>query len=170
MWTELHRVDGPWPGRLALAARPRGGDWLKDEISTWKKAGINAVLSLLTPEEELELDLSDEAADARAQGMEFFSFSIPDRQVPKSEAKLAEALEKVGAALSVGKNVVVHCRQGVGRSGLVAACLLVRNGLSPGAAVEMVSAARGTSVPETPEQRDWIEHYAAAFTKMKARV
>ena len=48
--------------------------------------------------------------------------------------------------------MVVHCRQGIGRSGLVAACLLVRKGISPGAAVEMVSAARGVSVPETTEQ------------------
>jgi len=170
MWTELHWVDGPWPGKLALAARPRGGDWLKDELAVWKEAGINTVLSLLTPEEEKDLDLSDEATEAKAQGLRFSSFPIPDRQVPKSEAKLAEALEKVGGDLSAGKNVVVHCRQGVGRSGLVAACLLVRNGMSPGAAVEMVSAVRGAPVPETPEQRDWIDHYAAAFTKMRARV
>jgi len=165
MWTELHWVEGPWPGKLALAARPRGGDWLKDELAAWKKAEINTVLSLLTPEEDQDLDLSDEATEAKAQGLGFSSFPIPDRQVPKSEAKLAEALEKVGGALSNGKNVVVHCRQGIGRSGLVAACLLVRNGMSPGAAVEAVSAARGAPVPETPEQRDWIDHYAAAFTK-----
>jgi protein-tyrosine phosphatase len=125
------------------------------------------VLSLLTPEEERDLDLRDEAGEAKAQGMEFASFPIPDRQVPRSEAKWAEVLEKMNRNLLDGKNVLVHCRQGIGRSGLVAACLLVRNGMSPGAAVESVSAARGLSVPETAEQRDWIDQYAAALSSTK---
>jgi protein-tyrosine phosphatase len=128
---------------------------------------VNTVLSLLTPEEERDLDLRDEATEARTQGLEFASLPIPDRQVPKSESKLAEALESVNGALSAGKNVVVHCRQGIGRSGLVAACLLVKKGMSPGAAVELVSAARGVSVPETGEQRDWIDHYAVGLAATK---
>ena len=97
--------------------------------------------------------------------MEFVSFPIPDREVPKSEAELANALEKVEHSLSNGANVLIHCRQGVGRTGLVAACLLVKKGMSPGAAVEKISAARGVVVPETEEQREWIDHHAAEFTK-----
>jgi protein-tyrosine phosphatase len=116
-------------------------------------------------EEERDLDLRDEAGESKRQGLEFFSFPIPDRQVPQSEAKLGELLEKLDSKLSSGKHVVVHCRQGVGRSGLVAACLLVKNGMSPGAAVEAVSVARGVTIPETATQRDWIERYAPAFTK-----
>jgi protein-tyrosine phosphatase len=165
MLSELYWLDERWPGKLALAARPRGGDWLQDEISNWKRAGIGSVVSLLTPEEEKDLDLRDESRESSAHGLEFISFPIPDRQVPRSEAKLAAALDKISDVLSAGKNVVVHCRQGVGRSGLVAACLLVKNGMSPGAAVEKVSAARGVAIPETIEQREWIDHYAAAFTK-----
>jgi protein-tyrosine phosphatase len=76
-------------------------------------------------------------------------------------------LERIAGDLSTGKNVLVHCRQGIGRSGLVAACLLVKKGMSPGAAVDSVSAARGMPVPETTEQRDWIDHYAAALTGTK---
>jgi protein-tyrosine phosphatase len=167
MRKELYWLDGPWRGRLALAARPRGGDWLRDDIANWKRAGIDTVLSLLTPDEERDLDLRGEAAQAKSQGMEFDSFPIPDRQIPRSEAKLTGVLEKANRTLSQGKNVVVHCRQGIGRSGLVAACLLVRCGMSPGAAVELVSGARGESVPETSEQRDWIDHYAAALTSTK---
>ncbi|MGP8243577.1 MAG: dual specificity protein phosphatase family protein [Bryobacteraceae bacterium] len=161
MRTEIYRVDGPWPGRLALAARPRGGDWLVDEIASWRRDGIEAVLSLLTPEEERDLDLETERREAEAQGIEFLSFPIPDREVPSSEAEMTLALEKLDGALSSGKNVVVHCRQGIGRTGLVAACLLVSRGLSPEAAVSRLSAARGVAVPETSEQRDWIDRYAA---------
>ncbi len=167
MRKELYWVDGPWRGKLAMAARPRGGDWVRDDLAGWKRAGIDTVLSLLTPEEEMDLDLRDEGGEAGTLGMEFVSFPIPDRQIPKSEAKLAQVMERVDGLLSDGKNVVVHCRQGVGRSGLVAACLLVKRGISPGAAVEMVSASRGVPVPETAGQRDWIDHYATSLATTK---
>jgi protein-tyrosine phosphatase len=169
MPTRLYWLDEVWPGRVALSARPRGGDWLSDEITDWKSAGVSTVLSLLEAHEERDLDLRAEGAEVRAEGLEFLSLPIPDRQIPKSvdEGKLADTIEKLSRTLSAGKNVLVHCRQGVGRSGLVAACLLVRRGLTPGAAVEMVSSARGVSIPETNEQRDWIDHYAARIYEMK---
>jgi len=165
MATKLYWIDEAWPGRVALAARPRGGDWLQDDMADWKREGVGMVLSLLTPGEEKDLDLHGEAPAAKTQGLKFYSFPIPDRQVPSSEAKLAEALEAATRSLQSAKNVVIHCRQGIGRSGLVAACLLVRKGMSPGAAVDKVSAARGIRVPETEEQREWIDHFAAAFAK-----
>ncbi len=159
--TKLYWVDGPWPGRLALASRPRGGDWLPDEITTWRRDHVDTICSLLTPEEEKDLDIVAEAAQAKAQGMKFLSFPILDRHVPKSEGKLTQTLQKLEAELDGGRNVVLHCRQGVGRTGLVAACLLLTKGLDPESAVKRISAARGVSVPETPEQRQWIEKYYA---------
>jgi hypothetical protein len=152
MRKDLYWLNGPWPGKVAMAPRPRGGDWLEDDLSSWKREGV---------------DLGQEAGQAKRLGMEFVSFPIPDRQIPNSEAKWADLLERVTRTLSDGKNVVVHCRQGIGRSGLVAACLLVRKGISPGAAVEMVSAARGVHIPETLEQRDWIDHYAVGLSATK---
>jgi protein-tyrosine phosphatase len=165
MWTELHWVEGPWLGKLALAARPRGGDWLADEIASWRKAGVDTVLSLLTAEEERELDLEAEAREVKKLGMKFLSFPIPDRDVPRSDSKLTAALEKLDSVLASGKNAVIHCRQGIGRTGLVAACLLVTKGLSSGAAVDSVIAARGISIPETEEQRQWIDYYAATLAR-----
>ena len=165
MATKLYWLDESWPGKLALAARPRGGDWLGDEVADWKRAGISNVLSLLEPEEERDLDLRGESGEVRKQGLEFAALPIPDRKAPPSEAKLVRVLEELDRALSNGKNVLVHCRQGVGRTGLVAACLLVRKGMSPGAAIDKISAARGVPVPETEEQREWIDHLATALSK-----
>ena len=165
--TQLYWIDGPWPGKLALSARPRGGDWLEDEIVAWKRNGVDVVLSLLTDDEERELDLANEASTVRRQEMEFLSLPIPDRQVPYSETEVAAILDAVNSALTAARNVVIHCRQGVGRSGLVAACLLASKGLDSRAAVQKVSTARGTDVPETPEQRQWIDHYAAILPTLK---
>lgn len=161
MLTELHWVDAPWPGRLALAARPRGGDWLEDEIQSWQRAGVDTVVSLLTMEEEQALELEDEARQVRKRGMDFAAFPIPDRQVPASESEMATALERLEGELAAGKNVVLHCRQGIGRTGLVAACLLVNRGWDPTTAVDHLTVARGIPVPETIEQRQWIDRYAA---------
>jgi protein-tyrosine phosphatase len=159
--TTLYWVDGPWPGRLALAARPRGGEWLEDELSAWERAGVDAVLSLLTPEEEHDLALTGEEQQARERGLKFLSLPIEDREVPEKESEVRSTVERVNSLLSRGENVVVHCRQGVGRTGLLAACLLVSQGLAPDAAVAKLSATRGVPVPETQEQRKWIDGFAA---------
>jgi protein-tyrosine phosphatase len=162
--TKAYSIQGPWQGTLAVTARPRGGEWLDDEIAAWKRAAVHTVVSLLTPEEHADLDLAQERSKVEAHGMEFISFPIPDRGVPESQRKLSQLLEKLDKELHRGRNVVVHCRQGVGRAGLVASCLLVAEGLSPDAAAQQVSDVRGVTVPETEEQRRWIEHYAIRFT------
>ena len=163
MSTKLFWADGPWPGRLALSARPRGDDWLEDEVAGWRSEGVDTVVSLLTSEEEKDLGLSKEAHYVGAQGMQFVTFPIPDREVPESDTKMAATLEKLDAELSSGRDVLVHCRQGIGRTGLVAACLLVMKGLNPESAVKKLSVARGLSVPETAAQRRWIDHYATVL-------
>jgi len=158
-------VKGPWPGKLAVAARPRGGDWLEDEIANWRREGIRIVVSLLTPEEEREFQIERESADARAQGITFLGLPIRDRQTPDSESDMQSAVQQLDDTLASGQNVLVHCRQGIGRSGLLAACLLVNRGWSPEAAMKELSEVRGVSVPETRQQHQWIDQYAA---KVKA--
>jgi len=161
MRMDLYWVDGPWSGKLAIGPRPRGGDWLEDEISAWRLAGIDVVLSLLTLEEEESLDITKEREQVRKVGMSFVSLPIPDRQVPASPTELAAVLDQLNAALVSGKNILIHCRHGIGRTGLVAACLLLTKGWGSSDAVEHLNAARGAPVPETQEQREWIDRYAA---------
>jgi protein-tyrosine phosphatase len=132
-------------------------------MASWQRDGANTVVSLLTPEEERDLDLTREATEARAHGLHFASFPICDRQVPESQADFIRTLESLDRELAAGGNVVLHCRQGIGRTGLMAACLLVANGLDPDVAIERLSTARGIPVPETAQQRRWIERYAESL-------
>jgi len=145
-----------WPGKLFVASRPRGGDWLGDETAKWREIGIQTVVSLLEQQEELQLEIRDEAREVAKRGMRFISFPIPDRGIPDSRTAAVEMLEGVQDQLQQGKNVLVHCRQGVGRAGMVAASLLVLEGAQPQAAIEQVSKARGVPIPETPDQERWI--------------
>ena len=157
MKPELFWISGPWPSRLAIAARPRGGEWLYDELSSLHAAGVDVVVSLLTEEETIELGLTDEAAAAKAARVEYTSFPIPDRGVPSSVSGLESLIVAISVALMAGKNVALHCRQGLGRSGLIAAAALVASGLDPEQAIETISLARGQTIPETPRQRAWIQ-------------
>lgn len=145
-----------WPGKLYVSSRPRGGDWLSDETERWRQGGIETVLSLLTQEEESELGILDESVETARHGMKFISFPIPDRGIPGSSIAAIEMLEEVLNELQRGKSVLVHCRQGIGRAGMVAASLLVLDGAEPRAAIEEVSNARGVPVPETADQEQWI--------------
>ena len=86
MKSEIYWIEGPTPGRLAIMPRPRGADWLEDEVRNWRSAGVDIVVSLLTPREVAELDLTQEEALAKALGIEYFEFPILDRSVPSSKA------------------------------------------------------------------------------------
>jgi predicted protein tyrosine phosphatase len=153
-------IAGPWKGRLGILPRPRGGDWLADEILAWRAAGIDVVVSLLEPREETELVLEAEADATAASGIEFRPFPLPDRGVPASPDAVADLAHTIVAALDAGKNVAVHCRQGIGRSGLIVGGVLVAAGREVGEALETIEASRGVEVPETAEQRRWINDFA----------
>jgi protein-tyrosine phosphatase len=157
----------PWLGRLAISPRPRGGDWLDDEMKAWRRTGVDAVVSLLEPGEAEDLGLDEERKYCEANGVDFYSLPIVDRSVPASEADASRLLGALEEALNAGKNVAIHCRQGIGRAGLIASTLLVEAGVSPSEAIQRVSAARHTPVPETAEQRAWIESFAATLNRRR---
>lgn len=142
-------------------ARPRGGDWLEDEIKSLKKSDVDVIVSLLESEEISELDIVDEEKFCKLNKISFLSFPTKDRNVPLSIQKTFEFAQNLLDILKKGKNVVIHCRQGVGRSSLIAACVLVLNGFSSENAFEKIRLARTCEVPDTKEQRDWVERFAA---------
>ena len=142
--------------------RPRADEWLEGEIASWRDAGIDTVVSLLEREEIAELGLGQEAGLCGAKGMEFVSFPIPDRGVPASLSEATALVRLIFARLAAGKAVAVHCRAGIGRSALVAACVLTCSGYDPSDAFRMIAASRRVTVPDTDGQRDWVISFHAA--------
>jgi len=157
---DVYWINGPWPGKLAILARPRGADWLEDEVAGWKDAGLDVVVSLLTHGEDSELGLIGEREFVQEHGLTFISFPIADYSVPTSTKELQQLVSRLQQSLTLGHSVGIHCRQGIGRSSLVAACVLVRSGQSPVNAFQHISTARGRSVPDTLEQKEWVTVFA----------
>ena len=165
MKTELYWIPETSPGRLAIMPRPRGGDWLEDEIHAWRDAGVDVVVSLLESDEAAELELTEEETLASANRIEFVTFPIVDRGVPESAGTVAVLVSKLAESIKGGRNVAIHCRQGIGRAALVAVSTLIRLGIDVETAITTVGAARGRSVPETPEQREWLLAFARQAAK-----
>lgn len=157
MRADIYWIDAPnVPARIGIGPRPRGGDWLGDEVRAWRTAGVNVVVSLLTPEEVAELEIGDEGAECLRAGIEFVQLAIPDRGLPASRGTLEALVATLKRALADGRQVFVHCRQGIGRSTMLAARILSAFGMAPHKALEAIETARGRPVPDTPEQRAWI--------------
>lgn len=162
MKPDVYWIEGSGPGRLAILARPRGEDWLTDEVAGWKEAGVDVVVSALTPGEESELGLGDEAKLVRQHGLKFINFVIPDYSVPTSKVEMQNLASELKEHLSSGNCIGIHCRQGIGRSSLIAACVLVTSGESPETAFQQIQSARGRPVPDTAEQKEWVKSFASA--------
>jgi protein-tyrosine phosphatase len=164
---ELYTVEYNGLGALSIMARPRGGDWLSDEIQAWRGAGVSMVVSLLTPEEQAELELDEEATLCQRTNLAFRAFPIPNRGVPQ----LAEAerlITEIVEAMNAGQHVAIHCRMGIGRSAMIAAAALVALGETSEDALARIQAARRLPVPDTPEQAQWIAQYAT-FRQCRAK-
>ena len=163
----LHVIVGPFPGRLATMAHPRGGPWLAEEMAGLARVGVDVFVSALTWEEDRRLGLTEVAAAAAAVGIDFTSFPIADGGVPRVEdiagnTEMVALGVRLAAHVRAGRFVVTQCFGGIGRSTLLACATLVMLGFGPEESLRMVSQARGLPVPDTDAQRDWLYEFAAA--------
>ncbi|WP_104821323.1 tyrosine protein phosphatase [Kitasatospora sp. MMS16-BH015] len=154
MRPSLFTLDRPGPGLVSTMARPRGGEWLADEMAALKEHGVDILVCALTEPERVELELVAEPRLAAAAGLEFVAVPIPDLGVPE-RAVVLPVLRGLAERLRGGAHVVTHCRAGIGRSSLLAATILVLDGTDAETAWQLIGRARGLAVPDTAEQRAW---------------
>ncbi len=157
MRPDIYKVAQIGKGFLAVMAKPVAGEWIEEEFQGISHFGIKCLVSLLEEHEIRELGLSSAAKLCASNGISFINFPIKDRSVPPSTTKIFDVIEDVYQRISNGENTVIHCRAGIGRTGLLAASVLVKHGHSPIDAFLMVSKARGVNVPDTPDQTDWVK-------------
>jgi protein-tyrosine phosphatase len=153
-------------GRLGITFAPgkTSGRWRRDLDTDLQRLEeeyhMEVLVSLMEHTEYSDLQVPELLRRAEEQGIEVFHLPIPDGGVPlEPEADdYVTLIETIVQRLEEGQTVVVHCRGGQGRSGLVAASVLVALGRSAVEALETVRKARKGAV-ETPEQEDRIHFF-----------
>jgi protein-tyrosine phosphatase len=148
--------------RLAIVSRPWGDERLDGEMVELREAGIDVLVSMLEEGEAVRLGLKDEGDAARRAGLVFVNFPIRDRGVPADKQLFDEFLESLERHISDGRRVGVHCYACIGRSTVTVASLLIRSGVSIADVWVQIATARDCKVPDTDEQRAWVERHARA--------
>lgn len=148
-----------------------GAPWARDldmDLRALRDWGADMILTLIEPHEFGLLRVPDLGAGVKAQGMSWAHLSIRDVDVP--DPLFLSGWPPVRAALlsrlDAGEQVIVHCRGGLGRAGLVAALLLIETGLEAEAAIRTVRAARPGAI-ETAAQERYVGAYAPSATAMR---
>lgn len=165
------RVDWvPVPGtegRIGLTFCPGKKDphglsaaWDRDlaaDLAALADAGLHILVTLLEDHEFPLLQVEDLPRAVRQSGIPWLHLPIPDGQAPdrRFEAAWLQAGQDLRRRLRRGERVVVHCRGGLGRTGTVAARLLIELGMAPGAAIQAVRTARPGTI-ETLDQEAYV--------------
>ncbi len=167
---EIYWIEEGPSSRLAIVARPRGGDWLQEDLAALRAGGIDVLVSLLEPGEAGELGLGDEAARAEQAGIRFVSYPIPDRWTPADLAGFQALVSDLCDRVQAGQTVGAHCRGCIGRSTVLIASIMMTLGAEPETALRAIERARGCLVPDTPEQREWIHNFRPGRTVSDPRL
>lgn len=178
MTSETHpiRVDwidtGLWPGRLGLTFAPgkKGASVIQvgvthdrdlaADLDRLAQQGVNVLAPLIEAHEFELLGICDYPQVAEERGLTVVPCPVRDRDVPGDPDTFGAFLDELMEQLLDGRAVVVHCRGGLGRAGLTAACLLTQAGMPPEQAVARVRAARPGAI-ETAAQERFVYDFAA---------
>lgn len=158
MTPEIYPITTVARGQLCAMPMP-APDQLDETMSAMRQRNISIVVCLLEAQEMLKLGLQNESTACEAAGMAFRHFPIADFGVPQLN-QLRTLVKELSEALAAGENVLVHCRGGIGRTGLVCTCILTASGMQAHDAIELVSNQRGCKVPETPAQLAMVTEFA----------
>ncbi len=156
-------------GFLAVMAKPVAGEWIDDEFAGLHAAGLRQVVSLLEEHEAYELGLSEEKALCEKHDLDFVSYPIPDRGLPPTISSFADLTKAIYHNSAGGQSTVIHCRAGIGRTGLVAAGVLLHAAFDVDDAFQHISKRRGVEVPDTEQQREWLSIHRKRVTTMDDR-
>lgn len=153
------------PGKKAPGASGRWDRSLEADLDRIRNVFRAGVLVSLVEDHELDaLGIGALPAACARHGLDLVRFPIADGGVPASSAAFDALVADIVARATDGWNIVIHCRGGLGRTGLVAAACLVTRGHTPASALRAARAARPGAV-ETPAQERYLADYAARATR-----
>lgn len=128
---------------------------------------VRRLISLLEDEEFEALQIRDFAAECARAMIEVVRFPIRDVSVPDSMEDFVEMVAGAVDSLKDGETVVTHCKGGLGRAGLTAACIVVAATdaeISAGEAIELVREARSGAI-ETETQEQFVGEFESQWLR-----
>ena len=133
-----------------------GDDWdrdLESDIKAIAHWGASAVVTVMTTDELSFLKAGNLGRCVADHNMAWYQIPIRDLQAPNCETleQWDYIKAKIHTRLNLAEKILIHCRGGLGRSGTLAARLLIDEGLAPEEAIERVRIARPGAI-ETTEQ------------------
>ena len=136
------------------------GEWdrdLKADLKVIKKWGAESIVSLMEEKEFLMMHVPDFFSVVPMYGLIEFHLPIVDGQIPDEEFehKWRNVGAKLRQILRNGQKIVVHCKGGLGRTGTIAARLLVELGMNPKEAIKKVREVRPGAI-ETDIQEQYV--------------
>ncbi len=162
----------PLPGRLGMTFAPGkqgagiGGSWKRDLEADLARIhdvhGASVLVSLIEDVELASLRIPRLFERVQARGLTLERLAIRDGSVPADAQAFLALVARLVGHLTDGKNVVVHCKGGLGRTGtLVAACLISATGMHANDAIAATRAARAGAV-ETGAQENFLRALVVA--------
>ncbi|HEX7597072.1 MAG TPA: protein-tyrosine phosphatase family protein [Polyangia bacterium] len=122
---------------------------------------VKVLVCLLREHEFEDYGIGPLVEEAQARGMEVRRLPIRDGDVPDDVQAVITLVDAIKTSAENGCNVAIHCIGGLGRTGTIAGCLLVRCGVAPDEAIRLLRQTRQTdAIPETAEQKDFVRHFA----------
>lgn len=146
---------------LAIMPKPNSDENLEEDIINFSNQKVTTLVSLLTREESFDLGLQNEKRLCEKYAIAFISFPINDRSVPteKQTIQIRELAKKLVEKISQNEKIIIHCRGGIGRAGMICSAILIEKNISNQEAIEKISQTRGLKIPDTEEQKKWIMKY-----------
>ena len=156
-------------GHRDESGQPIARDLRADLARLRNNFGATCIVCLLSAAELRSIGVAGDYGGAVASaGMAFLSFPIIEGAASAAGGAVTnigqtaeQLVHPVVARLRAGEGVVMHCRGGVGRAGMLAACVLLELGACRGAAraIELVRARRCKAAVETRRQEDFVKAY-----------
>jgi hypothetical protein len=105
-------------------------------------------------------------AELRQLRVQHLRHSIPDYGLPEPQ-QMSALLNLLQTQVQTGRKTYLHCNAGIGRTGTVVGCYLVRQGYSGKEALQLLAewwktvpkSARYPHSPETTAQEEYILHW-----------
>jgi protein-tyrosine phosphatase len=145
---------------------PNNDGMLSNSIHALLSTGRNTFVNLVSMEERSSLFDYTSIVMRHVSNPIFIYYEIPDQRLPSDLNSYRELIQHLHTLVNEGRRIYIHCRGGHGRSGIVAACLLIHMGYSSEEALVLVSNAHKTReyipdypCPQTADQVEFVRNY-----------